>query len=258
MDMIWIHSKYHQKQLTERLGVTRPVLAIPQAMDTKKHTVKPFKIKGFKGFLFYSIFQWTERKNPRALVETFWKTFKGKKNVGLLIKTYRSNFGELERQSIINDINKWKKDFKGKLPPIFLELNLLSNDQMWRLHATGDCFVSAHRGEGWGMPQAEAMLMGNPIISTNFGGIHDWLNSELAWLVGYKMVNVFGMGHIPWYSGDYQWAEINREALRSAFLSAFNHPKLLKEKGRKSQAFVRKNFSYKAVAEQMKEALGTL
>jgi glycosyltransferase involved in cell wall biosynthesis len=159
---------------------------------------------------------------------------------------------------ILDDINEWKKEFKGKLTPIFLELNLLSNEQMWRLHQTGDCFVSAHRGEGWGMPQAEAMLMGKPIISTSLGGIHDWLDEKTSWLIPYKMINIFGMGHILWYKKDYLWADIDTKELGKAMKEAFSNRKLVKDKGRKSQEFVRKYFSYEAVAKQMKEALESL
>ncbi len=52
---------------------------------------------------------------------------------------------------------------------------------------TFDCFVSAHRGEGWGVPQMEAMLMGKPIISTSCGGIHEHLkDKEDALLLPFK------------------------------------------------------------------------
>ena len=46
----------------------------------------------------------------------------------------------------------------------------LSREQMRAVLGAADAFVLATRGEGWGLPAAEAMTMGVPTIVTNFSG----------------------------------------------------------------------------------------
>ena len=36
------------------------------------------------------------------------------------------------------------------------------------LHERGDCYVSLHRGEGWGYPLFEAASRGTPVIATGY------------------------------------------------------------------------------------------
>ena len=46
-----------------------------------------------------------------------------------------------------------------------------------------DAFVSLHRAEGFGRTIAEAMLLGKPVVVTNFSGNTDFTNLETAFLV---------------------------------------------------------------------------
>ena len=48
------------------------------------------------------------------------------------------------------------------------------------LYAQSDAFVLPTRGEGWGLPIAEAMSMGLPSIATNFSGPSAFLTAENA------------------------------------------------------------------------------
>ena len=52
------------------------------------------------------------------------------------------------------------------------------------LVALADCFVSLHRSEGFGRGPAEAMLLGKPVITTDYSGTRDFATAETALLVG--------------------------------------------------------------------------
>ena len=45
-----------------------------------------------------------------------------------------------------------------------------SRESVRELYASSDAFVLPTRGEGWGLPIAEAMSMGLPVIATNHSG----------------------------------------------------------------------------------------
>ena len=51
------------------------------------------------------------------------------------------------------------------------------------LHERGDCYVSLHRGEGWGYPLFEAVSRGKPAVATGYGGPVDYLNERYHWIV---------------------------------------------------------------------------
>lgn len=255
MDEIWTCGEVHAKTFRDS-GITVPIRVIPQSIKLDFQPFTSFPLNFKSDFIFYSIFQWTERKNPRALIETYWDTFRDNDDVCLLLKVYRSNFSEDEKEGIRNDILLWKKKQPQKhYPRIELFLDGMTHDEIMKLHSTGDCLVSAHRGEGWGMPQMEAMACGKPVISTNFGGIHEWLNDSVAWLVNYRLVSVFGMEHIFWYDTSQKWADVDRSKLGKAMKEAYGDKEKTRQMGENARKLTEKEFSFEAVGKIMKDRL---
>lgn len=226
-DEIWTGSEFNA-QAIRNAGVTKPIFIIPEAIeiDSKLDEVKPFVVPYSDTFKFYSIFEWTERKNPKALIESYLREFKTTDNVSLTIKTYVDNFTPDKK----NHIEKEVSTIKNKLgledyPSIFLMLELMNRDQIYRFHKTFDCFVSSHRGEGWGIPQMEAMTCGNPIISTNCGGIHEHLtDKEDALLVDCDLIPIKGnTRNTQWYRSDQQWADVDVKSFQSSMRWAYEN-----------------------------------
>jgi glycosyltransferase involved in cell wall biosynthesis len=48
--------------------------------------------------------------------------------------------------------------------------------------------LSLHRGEGFGLVLAEAMLLGKPVVATGWSGNTDFMDATNAALVGYRLV----------------------------------------------------------------------
>lgn len=253
---IWTGGEYH-KQAFIKAGVNVPVFTFPQPVQVNHHNVKPFIVANHKGYLFYSIFQWIERKNPRALLRAYWQEFEGRDDVSLLLKVYRMGFDSKERMAIKEDILKWKRELgMEKTPRVLLCLDLFSEHDIMRLHQTGHCFVSAHRGEGWGIPQAEAISHARPVISTDLGGIHEYLkDNETALLVKWKYTHVKNMEFAPWYGTDHIWAEVDEDDLRFRMRWAFNNPDKAAKMGAKAAEYATRNLSYSAVGSLLKERL---
>jgi glycosyltransferase involved in cell wall biosynthesis len=253
MDEIWTGDKYHAKAF-QNSGVKKPIYVIPQAIETDLVKPKPFTIDGRPQFLFYSIFQWIERKNPKLLLEAYWQEFSPEEDVGLLLKTYRLDFSENEKRKIYADIKDWKGG--RTTPPVYLFDELMSRDNIFRLHATGDCFVLPHRGEGWGVTQVEALLMGNPVISTNLGGMHEWMDDRTMVLLNdFTLTNVKNMDFVPWYTSDQMWAEPSLTELRQKMRWVYNNRDKAKEIAERGRAKVIEEFSFKSVGQQMYDRL---
>lgn len=259
MDEIWTGSEANAEALRKG-GVTKQVHVFPQAIETDREWPVKYEIPEFpaKNFLFYSIFEWTDRKNPEALLNAYWEEFEGQEDVGLVIKTYFRNFTMQNRHMIRREIEAMKAKSKvKKFPPVFLYMDLMDRQQITRLHRTGDCYVSPHRGEGWGIPIVEAALAGNPVITTTYGGAAEWMVRHNA-IIGldYLLVPLKGMEHASkWYSPDQQWADPDYQALKVNMRLAFSDEKIQEKFGSAGKKYVLDNFNLKTVGDMMSKRL---
>ncbi len=256
MDEIWTGSEANKKAIKVS-GVKPPVYVYPQAIETEREWPEAYQVPEFDGYLFYSIFEWTDRKNPEALLKAFYREFKPSDNVGLLIKTYFQNFSMTNRRMIRSKIRRIKSEMmRDDLPPVFLYLDLMDRHQIERVHQTGDCFVSTHRGEGWGIPQVEAALASNPVISTGYGGCHEYFTPKTAKVIPYDLVSLRGMDHSrKWYSSDQDWAEIKPDKLQEAMRWAHDNQADSKKMGMAANKLVTKRFNFKTVGKEMADRL---
>jgi glycosyltransferase involved in cell wall biosynthesis len=243
-------------------GVTIPIFSIPHCVDFGEFkNVKPFQIKGITDdtFVFYSIFQFIERKNPVALVKAYWYAFQNKENVALVLKTYRSNYKEEEKNSIRTTLKRMKQIMPmDNYPSIYLILDMLSNDEIYGLHSRGDCYASLDRGEGFGLNPFFAGALGNPIIVTGFGGSTEYAKPDNSYLVDYSLTPVSGMPWSPWYTGDQLWAESNVKHGSDLMKFVFNNQAEAKEKGLKLQKYIKNNFTYDVVGNKIINMLKNL
>ena len=265
MDEIWTGSEFNKEALIKS-GITKPIYIIPEAIDTTLDvsTIQPYTVDQDLGYKFYSMFEWTDRKNPAALLEAYYLEFEHDKGVSLSIKTYLDNFSKEKRDEIDQNIRKIKARLNlSNYAPVFLYRNLMDRAQIYRFHKTFDCFVSAHRGEGWGIPQMEAMLCGKPVISTDCGGIHEYIKGTAqepaALLPGYAMVPLAGNNrNQQWYTSDQKWAEVDINQLRQCMRRAFEDQYGMKLMGKRAQEIVKQRFSLDAVGSIMKSRLETV
>ena len=73
-------------------------------------------------------------------------------------------------------------------PNIRLETHTLPPQDRHALTACADIVLSLHRGEGFGLVLAEAMLLGKPVIATGWSGNTDFMDGSNAVLVSYRLV----------------------------------------------------------------------
>jgi len=253
-DEIWTGSEW-SKRVFRRSGVKKPIYVFPQPVETGL-TVVPFEVKNRPSTLFYSVFQWIERKNPRGLLEAYWKEFEGNDDVALMIKTYKEQFTNEEKVSIVTEIKSWKKELGlSHYPKVFLHTDIMSKEDVLRFHATGDCFVSAHRGEGWCVPVAEAMSLGKPVISTNLGGVHEFVPDDYWFPLDFIWEMVHDMDWIPFYKDDQRWARVNEKDIRTKLRTVYSNRGLAEGAAIRGQKWVEENLNYARVGNLLKERL---
>lgn len=258
LDEIWTGSEFNAEAI-RKAGVSKPIYIVPEAIDGSIdiEAIEPYIIPNKKDYKFYSIFEWTERKNPFALLAAFWKEFENTEGVSLTIKTYIDNFTPSKKLIIDQYIRRIQKQLNLKrYAPVYLYRGLMERDQIYRFHKSFDCFVSAHRGEGWGIPQMEALLLEKPIISTNLGGIHEYLSDKKdAMLIPYTFAPVDNSRNRNWYATNQQWGEIDQEQLAKAMRWSFENQDKAKKIGMQGRKTVLKRFDLPVVGKVMAERL---
>src|SRR5439155_24595274 len=124
----------------------RPIFRLPHAWAPSSAAPAPDLIAacGIRegDYVFYSIFEWQERKGPNEMIEAFLRAFPEDAPVVLVLKT---NPGAAAiSKSVLTDL---RRRFKSQAR-VELRAEAWSEEQIAALQKRGDCYVSLHRGEG--------------------------------------------------------------------------------------------------------------
>lgn len=203
VDEVWAGSRF----VADVFGAVAPVPVVHMPVPVREPVASD---KGraqlglpIDGFLFGFVFDYASvaaRKNPLGLVEAFRRAFPpaGEDDaVALVIKTLGGERHAEEHAALLAAT--------AADPRILvLDEHLATADKNALIRAL-DAYISLHRSEGFGLTIAEAMLLGTPVIATDYGGSRDLASPFNALLVDARPVPI-GAGHEP-YPADGEWAE---------------------------------------------------
>jgi glycosyltransferase involved in cell wall biosynthesis len=192
-------------------------------------------------FLFaFDIGSIMERKNPLGLLRAFQAAFRGDDRVHLAIKVTRGDTRPLEFQRL--------RDAADALGVTLINTVLPREDVAALMNAC-DCYVSLHRAEGFGYTMAEAMLLGKPVIATNYSANLEFMDDSTALLVDTAMVPI-GPGHDP-YPADAVWAEPDLDHAAALMRRVYQHSRDAQAMARRGQAQVQQLLSPAAFANRL-------
>jgi len=120
-------------------------------------------------YTFYSIGAWGERKNMLGVLKAYLHAFTKEDCTRLVMIIDKVDF------QAIHSVIARSMIPKEELPGLLIPDGRLSDAEILKLHQESDCFVTATRGEGFGLPIFEAAVMGNPVISPGFGAQTEFL-----------------------------------------------------------------------------------
>lgn len=206
LDEVWTPSTFSQQSIAASAPI--PVLRMPYPISEPILERDRFDRGRFglpkSDFLFLFAFDFhsfMERKNPIAVVRAFTRAFPNGSGVGLVLKTtHAKDAPEGERE--LAGLCAGRRDVH-RIDAV------LSREEMHGLTATCDAYVSLHRSEGFGLPLAEAMALGKPVIATRYSSNTDFMRDANSLGVDYRRVAITE-DHGPYRRGAY-WAEPDLE-----------------------------------------------
>ncbi|MEF8761845.1 glycosyltransferase, partial [Stenotrophomonas sp. A3_2] len=107
------------------------------------------------------------------VVEAFREAFAGRENVFLVVKFHSTAIEPAVTRQITQALRGADN--------VLLISDMLPEGDMALLRAACDCFVSAHRSEGFGLNIAEFMALGKPVIATAYSGNLDFFDASVGY-----------------------------------------------------------------------------
>ena len=268
MDLVLTSSTHSQKVLKDTL-VTTPVEVLFEGYNPEVffHTNEIFRdlkqIKEKYAYLFVGHWMAGEfghdRKNVSLLIKAFLEVFKNKqKKPALLLKTSIGSSSYTSREEILKKIQTIRDSVdSNNLPTIYLLHGDLTDHEMNMLyyHPKVKTMVNLTKGEGFGRPLLEFSLTGKPIITTNFSGHLDFLDSEYTTLINGELETVHLSASNKWLLPDAKWFKPNNPEIGEALIKTFNqYPKCLKL-SKKQSSINKSNFSLEKMQEKLDKLL---
>lgn len=245
-------------------GITVPMVTMGNGVDHLKD-VPPEQLPFLfpPGYILLHMSSCFPRKGADLLLKAFTAAdFGGRPEVTLIIKTFPNphntipsqlnKAGWVKEQQSQLFFNNGKKNSKKK---ILLVEDELSPGQLVSLYQKSDFIVAPSRGEGFGLPMAEAMVFGLPVLTTGFGGQTDFCSHETAWLTDYKFSRAKTHMELP----DSVWVEPDLGDLIKQMENISRLP--AEEINRKTQVAkenILKNHSWRQASKRLTQAIEAL
>jgi glycosyltransferase involved in cell wall biosynthesis len=196
VDEIWTHSEFCRRAFATAATVpvekVMPAVVFDPPPDASR---AEFDLGEAFTFLFvYDAASIVKRKNPGAAVAAFRRAFSSRDPVQLVLKTTNASpdhlraLGRLARGARVKVLNGY-----------------WSREQVVRLIAACDAYVSLHRSEGLGLTLIEALMMGKPVVATRYSGVTEFLEGPGTFPVAF-VERSLRRDHGPYLRGN-AWAE---------------------------------------------------
>lgn len=164
----------------------------------------------------------------------------------------------MSRDEILKRIKQIRKSVNStNLPNIYVLNGEFTDQEMNELynHDKVKAMVSLTKGEGFGRPLLEYSLTNKPILTTDFSGHKDFLNSEFTTLIPGELENVHESAANQWLIKEAQWFKPSYSHIGHYLEDIFKDYKEYKIKGKRQGYYSRTNFSYEKMAELVKDLL---
>lgn len=247
---ITVLSNYVKKVLLDN-GVRVPVSVSGAGIDhlLEVQPAKTARNLGPDGFRFLHVSSLFPRKGADVMLAAFGQAFTRADGVSLVIKTFPNIHND-----IVDQLRRFQERFPAA-PSVILINEDISEADVAEIYARCDALVAPSRGEGFGLPIAEAMLFGKPVITTGFGGQMDFCTPENAWLVDYEFA--YAQTHMEQFNS--VWAEPGpadlARQMRAVYEATPEERSRRAEAGRKT---LLDSFRWEHVAERNLQAIAAL
>jgi len=254
VDQVWAYTSYVRNCYIDSGIDPDQVEVVPLGVDvqTFRPGLEPLELPTERSFKFLFVGGTLYRKGIDLLLTAYRNSFAPGDDVCLVIKDmgtktfYRDQNAGAQIEALREDPN---------CPEIVYLTDDLPGDQIARLYASCDCLVHPYRGEGFGLPVAEGMACGLPVIVTAGGACDDFCSGDTGYMIPALRRQVQFQEPTV---GPAWLLEPDGEALEQFLRQVCDDPIQAREKGRRGAEQVHRHCTWENAAEHALEALGRL
>lgn len=254
MDEIWVPSSYVQ-MVYEKAGF-RNVYNVGKGIDLGK--VEPRfpsginlnKSEAFTFLMSFDLGSSVERKNPIAAVNAFQLAFRDNHDVRFVIKTNRLNYHDSDRSLQVERLLEIAESDSR----IIIIAQSLPLDDFLSLIAASNAVVSPHRSEGFGYLPAYSLLLGVPVIATNYSGTTDFCTDETSFPVRFTQEFVGPKDYVHVSPGA-KWAAIDERHCSERMQEVRRNYDDALARARNGSKLIKKQYSMAALTDKYMERL---
>jgi len=188
---------------------------------------------------FLSVLDWSLRKGMDVLLPAFAQACRADEAELILKITPRA---DLDRAALQRHC-QWlvQQHCPGPAATVHVLDSMLTASDLPALYAGCDAFVLPSRGEGWGRPVHEAMLMARPVIASQAGALATLLpDASVGYPVKASITRVpdDAAKETPAFAGQ-RWWEPDPDHLMRQLQCVINDPSEARERGLRGRAHIR-------------------
>lgn len=286
-DEVWVTAEFF-RTVYGRQGVPKNhMYVVPEAVDVYEYDPAntkplPLPIKGpdvydnhpeltaaeREGrYIFLSNFKWETRKGWDILLGAYWDAFgpdapvELQNRTTLMIKVnFKTHYSAgLSTRNLATYLESWverTKALKGftsmaTFPHLVVIGRGLSDVELIRMYATGDAFVFPSRGEGWGLPAAEAMSMGLPVIISAWSGLLGFMAPDTCFPIAPDGLEELPQDTVYGFTPGMKWAMPSRNRTAALMQYVLLNPDHATNVGHRARQHMIQCCSEEAVADTM-------
>lgn len=241
VDEIWTYSSFAARLIAA--GMQTPVHSVPVPVWAPASLGEPASAlpSGFRVLVMFDYLSTLERKNPLGAITAYKRAFAPDEGSVLVLKSVNGRHRPAQRAQILAAAD-------GRPDIVLLDGTVPAAERDALLGAC-DCIMSLHRSEGYGLPLAEAMAIGKPVVATAYGGNMEFMDERSSYLVSWTAAFVGdGVEHYP---PGARWAEPDLDHAAQQLRSVRYEPEQARQRAERGRREVERRLSAEAVGAQM-------
>lgn len=202
-DEIWVASEFCRAAIARESDIPVIVVAPPVILEITPLAAPgspPAPAGSFRFLTICDADSVPERKNPLGAVRAFVRAFSGNRLVSLTVRIANA----ANAPGLLAEL---RAAARGAC--VEIDTSTLERGGIESLLAGCDAYVSLHRSEGFGLPIAEAMALGKPVVATAYSGPRDFLDESTGYPVRWRPSVL--RAALPPYPAETRWAEPDEE-----------------------------------------------
>ena len=257
VDEVWVYSRF-LKVCYERSGISpEKVKVVPLGIDPVRFNPEAKPLSRIKkacdnryGFLFNGGV--TTRKGADILINAYLSEFSADDPVCLIVKdsqVYAKGMSAKVRELAA----------RSDTARIVYTADAIGHDELPGLYAAADCYVHPYRAEGYGLPIAEAMACGKPVIVTGGGACLDFVPPDGGYFIRCSLESMAEKKVSDLATVDYPfWLKPDTDHLRSLLRYVYTHRQKARQRGKQAGNDLRAIHHWETAASVAEQRLRTI